>query len=136
MKILVATAERQGERSDDFYWAEEGEIVIRPFECDRDMDIDVSVEGAAGCGCRISMSGAASKKATTTFKVVDVDVTRGQMEAKLLAMLSASGWLGLSENVGESEELANDLLNELLEVAAEYPAGTVLERRGDDYRAR
>lgn len=136
MKVLVATAETQGQRSDDFYWAEEGELVIPGFECDRDQDVDVTVEGASGCGCRLSMTGAASHKATTTFKVIEADLTRGEMEAKLLATLASSGWLDLAESTAEGEAWVRDLLDEIIEVAEDYPVGTVLERRGDVYQAR
>ena len=67
MKILVATKEGQGQRKNDFCWAEEGEVVKFPSECDRE-----TVDGR--CGCRRSMSGANSLKGTKTMKVVEFDI--------------------------------------------------------------
>ena len=50
MKVLVGTKETQGQRSNDFSWAEDGELVMFGSECDRE-DVDGT------CGCRRAMSG-------------------------------------------------------------------------------
>ena len=70
MKILVATKETQGFRDSDFSWAREGELVRFDSECDRDKN---RIDG--GCGCRRSMVGLETGRATTTFKVVEMDIT-------------------------------------------------------------
>src|SRR3990172_8245236 len=65
VKVLVATAETQGERSNDFCHTVEGELVTWPaLECSGE-----SVDG--GCGCRRALCGVGSLKATTTAKVVE-----------------------------------------------------------------
>ena len=70
MKVFVATKEGQGLRQNDFSHAEEGELVLFSYGCDRDKD---NVDG--GCGCRRSMDGFKTLSGTTTFKVVDMEMT-------------------------------------------------------------
>jgi len=64
MKVLVATEETQGHRKTDFCWTEEGELVFFGSECTRE-----TIDGE--CGCRRSLCGLRTRKATTTFRVVE-----------------------------------------------------------------
>jgi len=157
-KLLAATAETQGMRKSDFNWVPEGEFVfftmvyfntpslaakpeMKPyykvpvcvngqsiFECDRDRK---NIDG--GCGCRRCMCGIACHKSTTTFKVVecaDEDV------AKLHADLEAfyrDCWHMDSE---AAKRNAEGQMVEILDVCETFPAGTILEKRGDSIRPR
>lgn len=127
-KLLAATAETQGMRKSDFNWVPEGEFVFFTFECDRDRK---NIDG--GCGCRRCMCGIACHKSTTTFKVVecaDEDV------AKLHADLEAfyrDCWHMDSE---AAKRNAEGQMVEILDVCETFPAGTILEKRGDSIRPR
>lgn len=132
-RVLVATSARQGERSSDFSWTVEGELVIWPFECDADReDID------GGCGCRRSWIGAASARATTTARVAELFASAAEYVEALRDSLRAHGWY---EGAGPAEVAAIDadleaVAGTLLDVAGTYPTGTVLERRGEAIDAR
>ena len=70
MKVFISTKQTQGVRHSDFSWTKAGELVRFGTECARDKNrID------RGCGCRRSMVGLATNQATTTFKVIDKDIT-------------------------------------------------------------
>ncbi len=116
MKILVATEETQGQRESDFFWTDPGEIVCFTHECDRDRD-----DPDGPCGCRRSMSGVKTKKGTSTVKVVELDVTQE----------------GLADMIGDSRRpMDESQAKKLLELAARYEVGTILEKRGDVFRVR
>lgn len=132
MRVLAATSQTQGWRDNDFSWTVEGELVFfGPLECGRgSIDDD--------CGCRRSMAGLVSHRATTTMKVVE----REDLDADTYFALIADG-LGSQGYV--TEELMTDrdvnewirgLTDELIELAAGCPVGTVLERRGDVVASR
>jgi hypothetical protein len=126
MKILVATAEGQGERADDFFETEEGEIVVPAMTCDRLHE---------GCMCSRVMVGVRTGKETTTAIVVESDMTRAAYTRAL-----ADGVPGrtLSElGLGaQAEHLIGPQAGDLLRLAAELPAGVVIERDGDDFNPR
>lgn len=122
MKILVATKEKQGQRKNDFCWATEGEIVNFAFECDGE-----SIDGK--CGCRRSMSGVESLKSTTTIKVIESEKTESDIMAAIRAGLEKGGWLKLGTEK-QNQEMINSNTAEVLKIAAHFPAGAVLEKRG------
>ena len=111
MHVLVATAETQGDRPDDFFHAIEGELVMLPvLECaDR------------RCGCRWSFTGISSHRMTTTAKVVDRPDLDYQSYRDLLladAVASSPRWDPLADDewlddleafLEEGEELAKML---------------------------
>jgi len=123
MKVLVATKETQGNRKNDFDWCNEGEIVRFAFECDGE-----TVDG--NCGCKRSMAGIDSQKATTTMKVVDMDITEQKMIELIRQSLAKAGW------GAEVQELANGDTTELLRIAAVFNIGDVVERRGNKFGQR
>lgn len=119
INILVSTRETQGQRQNDFCWVTEGEILRLGSECDRE-EIDGS------CGCRRSLTGVLCSKATTTFKVAEFSSEDAWRQA-IEKSLHRDGW----------EISFNDSGNhELLKIAANYPVGTVLEKRGDEFFSR
>lgn len=128
MKILVATKEMQGVRKNDFAWANEGELLTFASECDGE-----KVDGR--CGCRRAMSGLDTKKATTTMKVVDrPDMTVDKLTDLMAASLVAAGWFTKVD--AECRELAAMTAKDVERIARAFPAGVVLERRGDDFVLR
>lgn len=129
MKVLVATRETQGQRANDFCWAEEGELVtFSVLECDRE-----GVDGS--CGCKRSLSGVRSGKGTTTLLVVDQAVTYQEVHAAITESVRAGGWVTVCAEETIHEYISS-VLRVLLATAARHPVGTVLERREDGLQAR
>lgn len=127
MKVLVATADTQGRRENDFCWAEEGEIVTFGSEC-RDETIDGT------CGCRRALCGVETRMATTTFRVEErEDLSQEGLVAMLAASLVAGRWFATMEQAGPTA-VVNAF--RLARLASLFPADTVLERRGDQFLAR
>ena len=125
MKIIVATKQTQGQRKNDFSYAEENELVTFSSECDGE-----EVDG--NCGCRRAMSGLKTHKATTTVKVVEMDLTPQDFEARILDSMIDAGW-GKKEDL---EPYAKSDAHELIRLAAAFTTGSVLEKRGDTFQAR
>jgi len=126
MKVLVATKETQGRRKNDFSWTDEGEFVGFSFECDGER-----VDGR--CGCRRAFSGLHSHKATTTARVVEKEMTVEQYLGIYHKSLISAGWIEEGnplplESKGEAMEL--------LRLAATFPTGMVVEKRGDTLQTR
>lgn len=127
MKVFVATYDGQGGRPSDFSWTVEGELVSIPFECGTERD---DIDGR--CGCRRAMSGLASAKATTTFKVVEMNITIADYEAAVAESNCRCGW---AEDAQVTPEVRREAA-ELLAYAHEFPVDRVLERRGREIRTR
>lgn len=129
MKLLVATKETQGKRKNDFCFCDEGEIVIFPvFECDRER-----IDG--DCGCRRSMVGTKSRKATTTMKVIDSITTCAELENIIRQSLDNGGWLKLMDEKEIQKWITRDAKS-LVELAASFNIGDIIEKRGNKFRAR
>jgi len=128
MRVLVSTHETQGYRKNDFCWANDGELVNFHFECDGE-----TVDGH--CGCHRSLSGLESHKATTTVKVVEMEITLRELAERIRASLKAAGWLEYS-NEQEIIAWVNQDAGELTKVAKYFPVGTVLEKRGGSFQNR
>lgn len=123
MKVLEATSQTQGQRKSDFHWADEGELVKFPFECDRDRRTGPD----GGCGCRRSFSGTTSHKGTTTAKIVERDITTEQFcDAVVQAWIDA-GW---PINDTEVDDELRAEAREILRIANTFPVGAVIEKRG------
>lgn len=125
MRVLTATKRTQGQRSNDFSWTVEGELVTFPvIECGHGTIDD-------GCGCKRSMAGLASHRATTTVQVTDrPDLTPGLYRTLIVDGLKAQGYLNdqLLES-REVQEWVGETVDELVFIAAIFEMGTVLERR-------
>ncbi len=128
MKVLVATSETRGQRKNDFGHATDGEIVTFGSECDGE-----PVDGS--CGCRRAMVGVESRKATTTFKVVEMpDLTLEGLAEKVHDSLKAGGW-SADDEPGRRSWAADDA-RELARLAGFFEVGTVVEKRGKKFQAR
>ena len=86
-----------------------------------------SIDGS--CGCKRSMVGMVCHKATTTMKVVEVELAEED-----LALL-------LSESLGDAGfdiplEAVEEEVRSVIELCGHFPLNAVLERRGDDFIVR
>jgi hypothetical protein len=133
LRVLVATHVGQGLRSNDYCWTVEGELVLFGMECGSDRD---DIDGR--CGCRRAMAGAASSKATTTFRVAVVDMTFDQYREAIRASLERGGWISSASDAVECDDAAfvDQMVTELLDTARDFPVGAILEKRGDVIRLR
>ena len=115
MQLLVATAESQGQRSNDFSFPPEGELVIFALECDGE-----GVDGS--CGCVRSMVGIDAKTATTTMKVAEVAISFEQLKTRIAEHYAA--WK--LKNAAWSYRMeALDLIH----VGSHFPLGAIVEKR-------
>jgi hypothetical protein len=131
MRVLISTSETQGQRSDDYHWTCDGELVRLPLaECPD-----------AECGCSRGFAGLASRRATTTAVVEerpDLDVS-GLGELLRQDVLDGIGPGGLpltDEELDEIDEETEEELHLLQHITSHFPPGTVIERSGSVLRAR
>jgi hypothetical protein len=130
MKVLVATTATQGTRPSDGCAAADGELVRPPTVEHPGEPVDDHT-----CGCRRQLVGLDSGQPTTTVQVVQrPDLTPDQLRKAVLASLDRAGAARPGEC--DSETWAAAVADELLEWAAPFQVGTVLERRGPTLRAR
>ena len=120
MKIIVSTNETQGQRSGDFNFVPDGEVVV-VSDCDC---------LHAGCDCIRSMVGIKSGKGTTTMKVVESAITLEEYRCLIGQANQGYGELGVDN------EIFNEQADALLEMAKQFPPGAVIERDGEDFRQR
>ena len=120
MHVLVATRDLQCTAPDDFFWGVEGELVSFPTECSRPQD----------CGCGRSFAGLSSKRATTTARVEEIDLTMGAYVQLLVAdALNDVASIELDSDEAEAVRQAAELAaEELGRVAATFACGTVVAR--------
>lgn len=125
MKVLVATKELQGQRKNDFNFCKEGEFVSFDLECDRE-----KIDG--NCGCRRSLGGFDTLKATTTFKVVNVKITKKKYIDLLKKSEIKARWYKPTDNLSDVEKKGKYLLD----LANSFRVGLVLEKRGNSIQSR
>ena len=122
MHVMVATRRTQGERDDDYAWAVDGELAfLAMVECDWRRFRN---------GARYFI-GLESGGETTTAEIVELDVGADDIVTFVAEQLAAAGWTA-SARTQEAERLAAEMLG----IAALFPVGTVLEKRGREIRAR
>ncbi|TQF65821.1 hypothetical protein FK531_20575 [Rhodococcus spelaei] len=123
MRALVATAQTQGLRDNDFDYCVEGELVWIGLVCAKD-----EADPDGGCGCGRAFGGLNSHRATTTARVAEIEgFTHDDYVEALRSGLQQAGW---------PPNLAEELARELLVIAKHWPVGTVIERRIDQFQAR
>ena len=121
MKVLVATRDGQGDVAGDYCFTVEGELVTPPIlEC-RSPDT---------CGCGRGFAGLASARATTTAKVVDLELTRDDVRLALAESLHRGGWLRHLDRAS-AEAMIDDQLDTIECAVSSFECATVLGRRGD-----
>lgn len=122
MKVLVATSVGQGDRSNDYHWCVEGELVRIGLVCATDRR---NPDG--GCGCGRGFGGLNSHRATTTARVAEVPLSREEYAQAISSSLEQGGW-GYHDSEDEADDLAA--------LVAQWPVGTIVERRLDTIRVR
>jgi hypothetical protein len=129
MKVLVATQATQGTRPTDLDLATEGELVRPPSVEHPGEPIDDP------CGCRRSLVGVDSGQPTTTVQVAErPDLTPDELRRAVLVSLHRAG--AARPGDCDSETWTAAITAELIDWAAPFPVGTVLERRTTTLRAR
>lgn len=125
LKYFVSTHRTQGTRGNDSNDLPGTELVDLPGECHDDPDSPI-------CACARSFVGITSRQTSTTAEVVETDLTAAQYIGRFHAGLLALGWK-------DNAQTRNDVIDaavELLLIAAQWPAGTVVERRLHEIRVR
>lgn len=121
-EILSLNIRDTRSKKNDFCFAPEGEPVRFGSQCGGEL-----IDGP--CGCKRSLVGMKSHKATSTMKVAQLDQTEDEMMAKLALSLEDSGYSSIEEDLRAE-------VREVVEVANQFPLGTVIERRGSRFIAR
>lgn len=132
MNVLTATGRTQGQRSNDYSFTIECELVRIDEACALDRQ-----DPDGGCGCGRGFAGMSSSRATTTALVRDLPMTPAEFERAYVDALVAQGWLGADDHA--DADVAAEIHHAvwvLLEAAARIPVGTVLERRLDVLQSR
>ena len=124
MLLLVATKKTQGQRSNDFCWTMDGETVCFPSVCDRD-----GCDPDGPCGCNRAMTGVATRKATTTVEVRNIDYTVDKA-----VQVVYDSYFGAGMPI--SREEAEEEVGELHRIAEIFGEGAVLEFRNGEFTRR
>lgn len=117
MNFLVATALTQGEKAGDYHWCVEGELLWIQEPCGTDRR-----DREMPCGCGRGFSGVSSRVGNTTARVADVELSREELVAALEASLEQGGWPPI---------WAAELIDDMIELAAEWPVGAIIDRHLD-----
>lgn len=129
MRVLVATSTTNGDLPGDYDFCLAGELVYMMDPCAWDRrDPD------GGCGCGRGFAGSSSHRATTTAQVVETDLSEADVRLAFRASLQDSGWLppGMFSDA-EQRAIVNDFLAPVCSIAEEFPVGSAVRRRLDDY---
>jgi hypothetical protein len=125
MKILTATATGQGARDNDYNWAVEGELVLIQEPCATDKR---NPEG--GCGCSRGFAGISSHRGTTTAQVRDLPLSHSDVAEAYGGYLQSAGY-------GRPPlRVLKQLVDDMLELVADWDVGSIVERRLDVIQVR
>lgn len=119
LKVFVATRRTQGHRDNDFAHIDGPELVDLARTCIQD-------SAGSGYGCARAFTGLSSGKVTTTAEIVERDLTLVQYRNIVHRSLVAAG----IDDDPELRRQAEQSADEMARVAASWPVGTVVERRG------
>jgi hypothetical protein len=122
MKLLVSTTDTQGDKKNDFNFLPNGEYVTMGFVCDRDQ-----ADPDGGCGCGRSFDGVDHHKASTTAKVVESDLDQRAWREVVRLSLTHAGW----HTMDNFDDFYVAVADEIAELVADLPAGTIVGRRLD-----
>jgi hypothetical protein len=125
MHVMVVTRRTQGQSETDYMWAVPGELAFLPV-----VECDWGTPASFRRGARYFL-GLESGGATTTAQVVDMDVASHDVVTYVEEKLATAGW---TTSARSREALR--MVTEMLSIAACFPAGAVIEKRGRDIRQR
>jgi hypothetical protein len=130
MRLMTITKETQGWRKNDFCFPKEGEIAVFGFECDTDRD---DIDGT--CGCRRAMIGIKSQNASTTMKVMEINMTEQQLRDRIKEYFVQTKWSDLF-NPEELRDITKTYQRDLMRIGSYFTEGAVVEKRGDQFHHR
>jgi len=119
-RVLVATQQTQGFRASDFCFVPEGELLYYGVSCDRDGN-----DPDGPCGCLRSLCGVIGHQGTTTAMVQEVAMSHDTVLARYADAYVDAGFTQIWSMV-------EAMHRRLLDLAAAYPVGTIIERRGEE----
>ena len=125
MHVMVVTRRTQGQRDTDYMWAVPGELAFLPI-IERDWGSNAGFDRGARYFLGLESGGA-----TTTAEVIDMDVASHDVMAYVEEKLATVGWTASARN-----REALRLVTEMLSIAACFPPGSIVEKRGNDIRQR
>lgn len=132
IKVFVSTTRTQGQRTNDFCFVPQGEVVTFPLTLCSDHQVD------DGCGCSRSLIGTQCLKGTTTMEVAAFPGGKEQLAALLLeADKSRFGPILCAslERQGQLPDVTRTL-DLLLAAASRYPIGAIVEWRNGQFIRR
>ena len=127
MKLLAATRQTQGDRSNDFAWVPDGEYLVMGFVCDTDRG-----DPDGGCGCGRAFEGLTSLKSITTAQVIEAPISHDEFVSAIIESMTRAGWNGMDDFHRICEERAD----EIEALVEELPVGTIVGRRIDELVVR
>lgn len=128
IKLPIATDRTQGQRSNDFMFTKLGELVYPGYVCTKDQ-----ADPDGGCGCGRAFTGLTSHKMTTTAIIREMELTLEELADAIEASYINGGFL---KKAGDDPDLVDATVRVLLEIGQGFAAGTVIERRLDEFSAR
>lgn len=123
MKVLVAKRPSRPLATTDRWSAAEGEVVVAPFVC-----------GDAECGCDVVHQGITSHGYSTLAAVGEASAGPVDLIAACRTHLAASPWAGVVNEPSELDLIAEDLIHDMFDAAAQHPVGTLLHMTFDRRR--
>lgn len=119
LKVFVATSRTQGHRDNDVTHIHGPELVDLTRTCDQN-------RADSGYRCANAFTGLSSGKITTTAEIVERDLTLVQYRNIVHRSLVAAGF----DDDPELRRRAEISADEMVRIAASWPIGTIVERRG------
>lgn len=104
-------------------FAASGELLRFAFECDGER-----IDGP--CGCRRALIGIECHKGTTTCVVQELPISEQEFAEKIAASYAATGFSMLTSEDAREEAM------QLMQLAAAFPTGCVVEKRGNKFVSR
>jgi hypothetical protein len=125
--VFVARNETPLRHDADFCFTQEGEPVTFSLCCDDD-DHDE-------CGCQRAMTGLTTARATTVFTVAPFAGGEVGLRQAVRAHYQRTGWERITK-ADTFNAMIDEDVSEILRLAAIYPPGVILEKRGDSITTR
>ena len=122
--LFVASLKTQGQRKNDLFSCEEGEIVILPYrQCP-----NAAVDDA--CGCARTLEGIRSHGKTITMEVIVCPYGASLIRAGIRQSLKTNGQWEKIQHDMDPEEYLSSLVDGLFQEAGEFAIGDIVEYRG------
>ena len=110
MKVLVSTTRGNGHKKGDFCFVPEGELLHPGMKCCN----------SESCGCNRALVGIDCHKATTTFKVEDLPLTKKDVLLKVAKSQKSAGWI---KKVDIKDPQVKSIAKWICTVVSDYKVG-------------